>query len=82
MSPRKLHRTSLIHHRGTGVKIRTPLLVPSFSSKGFKAAELATIFDSSGAFITETYLISAYDVATRASFETSRLVLQTRFALP
>jgi hypothetical protein len=44
------------------VTVRTPLLVPSFSSKGFKAPELRTIFSSSGAFITETYLISAYDI--------------------
>ena len=63
MSSRKLQRTSLVHHRGTGVKLRTPLLVPSFSSKGFKATELARIFESSGEFITETYLISAYDIA-------------------
>ena len=57
-----LHRTSTLHHKGTGVTLNTPLLVPSFSSKGFKPAELKTIFNSSGAFITETYLISAYDV--------------------
>jgi len=60
--PPKLHRTSTLLHKGTGVTVRTPLLVPSFSSKGFKASDLGTIFASSAAFITETYLISAYDV--------------------
>jgi hypothetical protein len=42
-------------------------LVPSFSSKGFKVSsegrsEIETILASSANFLTETYLISAYDV--------------------
>ena len=30
-----LYRTSTIRHRDSGVPLKTPLLIPSFSSKGF-----------------------------------------------
>ena len=58
----KLCRTSTVRHAGTGVTLNTPLLVPSFSSKGFKPGDLKAIFETSSGFITETYLISAYDI--------------------
>jgi hypothetical protein len=40
--------------------LKTPLLVPSFSSKGFP--EVETILQFSEEFLTETLLVSAYDI--------------------
>ena len=65
-----LARTNTICHRTSGVSLETPLLVPSFSSKGFfsthkdgkSESELRTVFAASGEFITETCLVSAYDI--------------------
>lgn len=62
-----ISRTSTLIHPGTGVRIDTPLLVPSFSSKGFHirtdgTSEVQDILRASGEFITESYLISAYDI--------------------
>ena len=63
-----LSRTSALTHRASGVALRTPLLVPSFSSKGFAApsqderSEIATIFATTAEFITEASLVSAYDI--------------------
>src|SRR5690606_31767152 len=64
-----------ITHRGTGASLETPLLVPSFSSKGFSRSSsrgeskngeyvsgLHRQFEAVGAFITDTVLISAFDV--------------------
>ena len=61
-------RTSTLRHRLTGVAVQTPLLVPSFSSKGFGSlrqegqSEISTILSASGEFLTDTFLISAYDI--------------------
>lgn len=44
---------------GDTILCRTPLLVPSFSSKGFP--ELRKILDLMSEFITESALVSAYD---------------------
>ena len=44
---------------GDKVLCRTPLLIPSFSSKGFP--ELKKILAMMGEFITESVLVSAYD---------------------
>ncbi|MEZ0231235.1 MAG: hypothetical protein ACAH12_00215 [Methylophilaceae bacterium] len=41
--------------------IKTPLLIPSFSSKGFP--DVQVLIDYSDEFIIETYLISAYDLS-------------------
>ena len=62
-----LCRTSTLCHPATDVTISTPLLVPSFSSKGFARSrsgksEIATIFAAASEVLTETVLISAYDV--------------------
>ena len=63
-----LARSSTIRHNGSGVALQTPLLVPSFSSKGFARAkdddqsEIEKILTASGEFLTEAYLISAYDI--------------------
>ncbi|MFC1587483.1 hypothetical protein ACFL54_04150 [Planctomycetota bacterium] len=63
-----LARTSKIRHRPSGVTLTTPLLIPSFSSKGFarsqnnKKSEVIKILKTASEFITETCLISAYDI--------------------
>lgn len=63
-----LCRTSVLRHRDSGVSIRTPLLIPSFSSKGFARtttdgkSEIGSILATVGEFLTEAFLISAYDV--------------------
>jgi len=60
-----LARSSILDHP-SGIKIKTPLLVPSFSSKGFKFdsnrnSEILEIYDVTKEFLTESLLISAYD---------------------
>ncbi|MDX6559952.1 MAG: hypothetical protein QOF72_3001 [Blastocatellia bacterium] len=65
-----LARSSALTHP-SGVTLSTPLLVPSFSSKGFQfrrldsgrqVSEVATWMDISSEALTETMLVSAYDV--------------------
>ena len=61
-------RTSTIRHIDSGVSIKTPLLIPSFSSKGFVKSredgksEIGKILTIAGEFLTEVFLISAYDI--------------------
>ena len=63
-----LIRTSTIRHRPSGVSLQTPLLIPSFSSKGFARSksegrsEIHGILTYSTEFLTDTYLVSAYDI--------------------
>ena len=62
-----LCRTSKLLHPSSGTSLRTPLLVPSFSSKAFGFGhdgqpEIRRVLDASREFITKTCLISAYDV--------------------
>lgn len=63
-----LAKSSTIRHKPTGVTLQTPLLVPSFSSKGFarskgdEKSEIGNILGTAGEFLTEAYLISAYDI--------------------
>lgn len=62
-----LYRTSTLIHPGSGASLRTPLLVPSYSSKAFGFSqggqpEVLRVLDASREFITRTCLISAYDV--------------------
>lgn len=75
-----LLRRSVLNHP-SGVKLRTPLLIPSFSSKGFKTrqagmtaakkkkahrrravSEIDRIFRFAADFITDSMLVSAYDI--------------------
>lgn len=71
-------RTQTLVHRGSGVRIQTPLMVPSFSSKGFARSSrvqrnkkrkdgyrslLHKTLVSTTEFITESFLISAFDIA-------------------
>ncbi len=61
-------RSTTIRHRSSGVALQTPLLIPSFSSKGFARSkkdgksEIGKILAASGEFLIEAYLISAYDI--------------------
>lgn len=61
-------RSSTIRHKASGVNLQTPLLIPSFSSKGFarskkeEKSEIGKILAFSSEFLTEAFLISAYDV--------------------
>lgn len=62
-----LARKSKLHHP-LGVSLETPMLVPSFSSKGFEfkksgVSEIKGICSVASDFLTETMLISAYDIA-------------------
>ena len=61
-----LARTSTIVHKPSGVSVETPLLIPSFSSKGFGGAgrksEVRQILGTAAEFLTTAYLISAYDI--------------------
>ena len=62
-------RTSDIQHPA-GLVIRTPLLVPSFSSRGFgfsgkpeaRTSEVSGPLEYCSAWLTETMLVSAYDL--------------------
>ena len=67
-----LARSSELVH-SLGIKIETPLLVPSFSSKGFAfkkkskkkdpdVSEVAEALEFSKEFLTESLLVSAYDI--------------------
>src|SRR4051794_5704003 len=55
-------RRSTLTHKATGTRIETPLLIPSFSSKGFLPKEIKTIFEISAEAITDALLVSAFDV--------------------
>ena len=70
-----LARTSQLRHRGLGITIETPLLVPSFSSKGFgvsrarevggvetERSEIAEILRVASEYLTDSMLLSAYDI--------------------
>lgn len=61
-----LARSSSLHHP-SGVTVQTPLLVPSFSSRGFGfrrdgSAEIKTIYEVASEFLADTMLVSAYDL--------------------
>jgi hypothetical protein len=56
-----------ITHRSSGVTVETPLIIPSFSSKGFAGSgaksEVRQILETASELLTEAYLISAFDIA-------------------
>jgi len=64
-----LCRSSLLKHP-SGITVKTPLLVPSFSSKGFafhrkgksEVSEIRDIFKNTAEVLTEAMLVSAYDI--------------------
>lgn len=62
-----LARSTKLIHKQTGSILETPLLIPSFSSKGFVKAkkgksEIGDILQYASEFLTRTCLVSAYDV--------------------
>lgn len=66
-------RSNPLRHQPSGVVIETPLLVPSFSSKGFSLgkdkagrdkSEVGQILETASEVVTGVYLISAFDIAT------------------
>lgn len=71
-----LCRTTKLTHKTTGVSLDTPLLVPSFSSKGFSRSSktgaskkeegflsrLHQQLESVSEFVTDTFLVSAFDI--------------------
>ena len=60
-------KSSTLIHAPSQVPVQTPLLIPSFSSRGYRGfghtSELRRLFNEATQFATESYLISAYDVA-------------------
>jgi len=61
-----LARSSILRHP-SGTTLKTPLLVPSFSSKGFrfdkkKISEIKDIFRNTAEVLFESMLVSAYDI--------------------
>lgn len=68
-----LARSTTIRHPN-GRSFQTPLLIPSFSSKGFKVkhkgkqkgiSEIRDLFYNTAEILTETMLVSAYDIYYR-----------------
>lgn len=61
-----LARRSTVKHP-SGLSFQTPLLVPSFSSKGFRvtkdSSEVRDALEVTSEWLTDTMLISAYDLA-------------------
>lgn len=63
---KRLARSSELNHP-QGATVSTPLLVPSFSSKGFgvdgsKRSDIYNYFDVAKEILTDSMLVSAYDV--------------------
>lgn len=69
LKDKRLHRKRDITHP-SGLKLKTPLLVPSFSSKGFNiklknkklVSELPKILENATQVIEKTMLVSAFDI--------------------
>ena len=59
--PSKLARSLKLNIRGRQLKLETPVLVPSFSSKAH--VDVGAIFTNLRLFITESFLVSAYDIS-------------------
>ncbi len=62
-----LYRSTTIRHP-SGVSLKTPLLVPSFSSRGFRfdkkdRSEIRDVFINTAEILTDSMLVSAYDIA-------------------
>lgn len=57
-----LSRRVSISLRGRELSISGPLLVPAFSSKALEITDLAKVYKISEEYITESFLVSAYDI--------------------
>ncbi|MCA9607403.1 MAG: hypothetical protein KC619_17475 [Myxococcales bacterium] len=67
MSSKRLLARSRTYTHPSGITFTTPLLVPSFSSKGFPRVRqgqpwVARVLETTAEWLTDTMLISAYDV--------------------
>lgn len=67
MSGEKLLARSQVLTHPSGLRVTTPILVPSFSSKGFPPARdakpwVSRVLEMTAEWLTETMLISAYDI--------------------
>ncbi|HZF13598.1 MAG TPA: hypothetical protein VFE33_32800 [Thermoanaerobaculia bacterium] len=65
--PTRRTRRSTVSHRASGLSLETPLVIPSFSSKGFgkisqRQTEIAQLLSTASEFLTGVYLISAFDM--------------------
>lgn len=70
----------------SGIQIRTPLLIPSFSSKGFATkndgkSEICTPLKLSTEFLTESMLISAFDIHFNHIPEPQEFAFATEFVV-
>ena len=65
--PSRLARSLHLSIRGNDLKIESPVLVPSFSSKAF--VDVKSIFSVLQPFITESFLVSAYDIEHTMAFD-------------
>jgi len=58
-------RSTMLKHP-QGIEAKTPLLVPSFSSKGFQKrngkSEISDIYDIASEYLSECMLVSAFDI--------------------
>lgn len=76
-----LARSGLIRHP-SGVTVKTPLLVPGFSSKGFRfkrsKSEAASYLKLASQVLEESLLVSAYDVHYRYLPQLMRLPCRVR----
>src|SRR5712664_2387108 len=82
---RLLARSRALHHP-SGVKLTTPLLVPSFSSKGFPRLRdgrpwVTRALEITGEWLTDTMLISAYDIHYRYLPEPTALTCTPEFTI-
>jgi len=64
-----LARSTEVRHP-LGITLPTPLLIPSFSSKGFgflkgQKSEVGQLFSTASEYLTESVLLSAYDIFHR-----------------
>ena len=65
--PTRRTRRSALNHRASGLSLETPLVIPSFSSKGFgkigqRKTEVAQLLSTASEILTGVYLISAFDL--------------------
>ena len=62
--PSKLARSLQLTIQGQPLPVKTPLLIPSFSSKADRA--IGVVLEALQSSITESFLVSAYDVSHRS----------------
>src|SRR5260370_40832146 len=86
MSEQLLARSRVLTHP-SGVKFTTRILVPSFSSKGFPSvrsgkSSVARALETTSEWLTDTMLISAYDILHKQIPSPTRLLCMPELTLP